>query len=74
MAITTRQDFINYCYRALGSPVVQVNIDFQQAEDRLDESLEYMYERHFDFNQRALYAYTVNANDLATRSFDTTTF
>jgi hypothetical protein len=74
MATTTRQDFINYCYRALGSPVVQVNIDSQQAEDRLDESLEYMYERHFDFNQRALYAHAVTANDLATRSFDTTTF
>lgn len=74
MAITTRQNFIDYCYRSLGAPVIQVNVDPMQAEDRLDEALEYMYERHFDFNQRALYAYPITANDVANRYFDTTQF
>lgn len=71
---TTRQEFINYCFRSLGAPVLQINIDPQQAEDRLDEALEYMFERHFDFNQRALYAYLITPTDIATKSFDTTTF
>jgi hypothetical protein len=71
---TTRQEFINYCFRSLGAPVLQINIDPQQAEDRLDEALEYMFERHFDFNQRALYVYPITPEDIATKSFNTTTF
>jgi hypothetical protein len=74
MVATTRQEFIDYCFRSLGAPVVQVNIDPQQAEDRLDESLEYMFERHFDFNQRALYLYTITPGDVANKYFDTSTF
>ena len=74
MAITTRQNFIDYCFRSLGAPVVQVNIDSKQAEDRLDEALEYMYERHFDFNQRALFAYKITEADRLNRYFDTTQF
>ena len=74
MAATTRQEFIDYCFRSLGAPVIQVNIDSQQAEDRLDEALEYMYERHFDFNQRALFLYQITQNDINNKYFDTTTF
>jgi hypothetical protein len=73
MSITTRQDFIDYCFRNLGAPVIQVNIDVQQAEDRLDEALEYMYERHFDFNQRALFLYQITQQDIDRKYFDTTT-
>jgi hypothetical protein len=74
MIPTTRQEFIDYCYRSLGAPVVQINVDPQQAEDRLDEALEYMYERHFDFNQRALFLYPITAQDVNNKYFDTTQF
>jgi hypothetical protein len=74
MAINTRQDFIDYCLRSLGAPVIQINVDPLQAEDRLDEALEYMYERHFDFNQRALYLYQITQNDINKKYFDTTSF
>lgn len=74
MIPTTRQEFIDYCYRSLGSPVVQINVDPQQAEDRLDEALEYMYERHFDFNQRALFVYAMQPTDITRKYFDTTQF
>lgn len=74
MIPTTRQEFIDYCYRSLGAPVIQINVDPQQAEDRLDEALEYMYERHFDFNQRALFLYNIKAEDVNNKYFDTTQF
>ena len=74
MPVTNRQDFIDYCFRSLGAPVIQVNVDVQQAEDRLDEALEYMYERHFDFNQRALFLYQVTQQDINQKYFDTSTF
>jgi hypothetical protein len=69
-----RQEFIDYCFRSLGSPVIQINIDPQQAQDRLDEALEYMYERHFDFNQRALFLYPIQQQDKTRQYFDTSTF
>jgi hypothetical protein len=71
-APTTRQQFIDYCFRSLGAPVLQINIDPQQAEDRLDEALEYMFERHFDLNQRALYVYNLTNNDVVNKYIDTT--
>jgi hypothetical protein len=74
MPITSRQEFIDYTMRSLGAPVIQVNVDPQQIEDRLDEAIKYMQERHFDFNQRALYLYQVEQKDIAQRYFDTSEF
>jgi hypothetical protein len=74
MPITSRQEFIDYTLRSLGAPVIQINVDPQQVEDRLDEALKYMEERHFDFNQRALFAYQMQPQDIARNYFDTSTF
>lgn len=74
MAITNRQDFINFAFRKLGAPVLQINIDQQQAQDRLDESLEYMHERHFDFNQRAQFVVPITQDNILGKYFDVTKF
>jgi len=73
MAITSRQEFIDYTLRSLGAPVIQINVDPQQVEDRLDESLRFMEERHFDFNQRALFTFPIQENDVNRRYFDLST-
>jgi hypothetical protein len=74
MQPTTKQEFIDYCFRSLGAPVIQINIDTEQAEDRLNEALEYMYERHFDFNQRAWFLHTIKPEDVTRGYFDTSGF
>lgn len=74
MAITTKQEFIDYTFRRLGAPVIQINVDPEQAEDRLEESLIYLYDRHYDFNERAQFVVPVTAQNVANKSFDTTTF
>lgn len=73
MAITSRQQFIDYTLRSLGAPVVQINVDPQQVEDRLDEALKFMEERHFDFNQRALFVYPIQQQDINRGYFDIST-
>jgi len=73
MPITSKQDFIDYAYRQLGAPVLQINIDQQQAEDRLEEALLFMYERHFDFNQRALFLVPISSQNLTSKYFDIST-
>jgi hypothetical protein len=32
---STRQQLIEYCLRKLGEPVVEINVDDQQVEDRV---------------------------------------
>jgi hypothetical protein len=48
MAITSRQDLADYCLRNLGHPVIEINIDDDQIEDRLDEAFQFYREYHFD--------------------------
>jgi hypothetical protein len=74
MAIASKQEFIDYTFRKLGAPVIQINVDPQQAEDRLKESLEYMHERHFDFNERAQFVVPVTAANISQNYFDVSTF
>ncbi len=45
---TSRESLIQYSLRQLGAPVVDINVDWQQCEDRLDDALQYFTERHFD--------------------------
>lgn len=45
---STRQELIDYCLRELGSPVLEINIDDDQLEDRIDEAFQFYREFHFD--------------------------
>lgn len=38
--IQTREDFIEYCLRRLGHPVVEINVEDQQIEDRVNDALQ----------------------------------
>ena len=40
-APSSRATLIDYCKRRLGEPVIEVNVDEDQLEDRVDESLQY---------------------------------
>ena len=39
--ITTRANFKQYCLRRLGFPVIEINIDDDQLEDRIDDAIQY---------------------------------
>lgn len=39
--VATREEYKQYCLRALGAPVLEINVDEEQLEDRIDEALEY---------------------------------
>jgi hypothetical protein len=52
MAISSRQGLIDYCLRNLGFPVLEINVDDDQVEDRIDDALQYFQEFHFDGVER----------------------
>ena len=37
----TRATFKEYCLRNLGKPVIDINVDEDQVEDRIDEAIQY---------------------------------
>lgn len=41
--VRSRDEFIDYCFRQLGEPVIQVNIDQEQAEDRVNDALQMFF-------------------------------
>ena len=44
----TRQQFKDYCLRQLGHPVIQINVDDDQVEDRIDDALQFFHDYHFE--------------------------
>ena len=48
MAVTSRTELKDWCLRDLGAPVLEINVDDDQVEDRLDEAIEYWHQYHFE--------------------------
>ena len=63
----TRIELIEYAYRSLGAPVLEINVDDDQAADRLDEALQYWQEYHSDATSRMYYKHEVTAQDVTNR-------
>jgi len=45
---TTKDEFKDYCLRDLGHPVIEINVDADQLDDRVDEAIQKWQERHTD--------------------------
>jgi len=64
---TSRQGLIDYCLRRLGSPVLEINVDEDQIEDRVDDALQKYQEFHSDATVRVFLKHQMTAQDIANR-------
>jgi hypothetical protein len=62
--ITSRQQLIDYCLRALGEPVVEINADDSQLEDRVDEALEFWRQYHWDGIEKIYLKASIRASEI----------
>jgi predicted transcriptional regulator len=60
----TRANLKEYCLRSLGKPVIDINVDEDQVEDRIDEALQYFAQYHTDGVERMYLKYKVTADDI----------
>jgi len=67
---TTRTEFKEFCLRALGKPVIEINVDDDQVDDRVDQSLRFYYDYHFDGTEKVYYKHLVDANTIANMYID----
>lgn len=66
-APTTKAEFKEYCLRKLGKPVIEINVDDDQVDDRIDEALRYYYDYHFDGSDKVYYKHIVTQTDVANK-------
>lgn len=62
--VTNRTELINHCMRALGAPVIEINVDEDQVEDRIDDALQYYQEYHSDAVIRSYFKHQLTADDV----------
>lgn len=62
---TTRQGLIDYCLRRLGDPVVEINVDYDQLEDKVDDALQVYREFHDDALVRTYHKQQITSTDVA---------
>ena len=60
----SRQTFIDYCLRSLGAPVVEINVDDDQVEDRVDEALQFYQHYHSDAIEKVYLKHQITADDM----------
>jgi hypothetical protein len=65
--ITSRDEFKEYCLRKLGKPVLEINVDDDQVEDRIDEALKYYWDYHFDGTSKIFYKHQFTAEDITNK-------
>ena len=68
--ITSRTAFKDYCLRRLGFPVIEINVDDDQIEDRIDDALQYWQDYHFDGLQKVYYVKAITQSDVNQRYLD----
>ncbi len=60
---TTRDEFKMYILRRLGAPVLEINVDDDQLDDRVEDALKYYYDYHFDGTEKQYYKHLITEDD-----------
>ena len=63
----SRDQLIDYCKRRLGEPVLEINVDDDQIEDRIDEAIQYWRQYHSDATFRTYISHQITADDVTNK-------
>jgi hypothetical protein len=74
VAISSREQLKQYALRALGAPVLEINVDDDQLEDRLDEALDYWRQYHYDGIEEMYLKQRIRASSLTLTTNNATDF
>jgi hypothetical protein len=68
MAVSTRVGLKEYALRNLGAPVLEINVDDDQLEDRLDEALDYWRLYHYEGVEQIYLKQQIRASEITLTS------
>lgn len=61
---STRLQFKDYCKRRLGWPVIDINVDDDQIDDRIDDALQFFEDYHFDGVEEMYMKHQITGDDI----------
>ena len=64
---TTRAEFKTYCLRRLGFPVIEINVDDDQVDDRIDDALAFFNDYHYDGTEKIFMKHRITQEDINRR-------
>ena len=62
---SSRSELITYCKRQLGEPVLQINIDDEQVNNVIDDTIQFFQENCYNGMERCYLTHEMNADDTA---------
>lgn len=65
--VKNRDDLISYCMRKLGAPVIQINVDEMQVQDRINDALRMFFDYHVDGAERTYVIHKITDEDLTNK-------
>ena len=60
----SRTTLIDYCFRSLGAPVIEINVDDDQVDDRIDEALQFYQTYHSDAIEKVYLKHQITQDDV----------
>lgn len=64
---STRAELKEYCLRKLGKPVIEINVDDDQVDDRIDDAFAFFEDYHFDGTEKIYMKHQITAEDINRR-------
>ena len=68
----SKSTFKDYCFRALGSGVIDINVSDDQADDRIDEALQFFAQYHYDGIEKMYLKHLITEEEVTRARANTT--
>ena len=62
--LQSKDDLIDYCFKRLGAGIVKINVTRDQADDRINDALDFWYENHYDGSEVVYLARELTEDDI----------
>lgn len=63
--VSSRQTLVEHALRRLGEPVIEINVDEDQIEDKVDDAIQYFREYHTDASYKYYFKHKMTAAEVA---------
>ena len=62
--VNSRSTLKEYCLRRLGKPAIDINVEEDQIDDRIDDAFQYYRDYHYDATERLYKKYQITQTDV----------
>ena len=68
--VNSRDTLKEYCLRRLGKPAIDINVEVDQIDDRIDDAFQYYRDYHYDASERLYKKYQITEADIQNKYID----